>query len=56
MKMSPVGEIAFSCWQTIPDHYPAVDLDAFVVMPNHTHGILPRLCLTGAAIRVSFEM
>nr|MCU0466906.1 transposase [Anaerolineae bacterium] len=31
-------------WQTIPIHYPDVSLDAFVVMPNHIHGIL---CLDG---------
>ena len=29
-----------SCWNAIPDHFPYVTLDAFVVMPNHVHGIL----------------
>jgi REP element-mobilizing transposase RayT len=24
----------------VPDHFPAVGLDAFVVMPNHVHGIV----------------
>jgi putative transposase len=28
-----------SCWDEIPSHFP-VDLDAFVVMPNHVHGIV----------------
>jgi putative transposase len=28
-----------ACWEEIPSHYP-VDPDAFVVMPNHVHGIL----------------
>jgi putative transposase len=27
-------------WQCIPLHVPRVKLDAFVVMPNHVHGIL----------------
>lgn len=28
-----------ACWKEIPSHF-AVDLDVFVVMPNHVHGIL----------------
>ena len=28
------------CWNAVPDHFPNVILDAFVVMPNHLHGIL----------------
>ena len=27
-------------WVSIPDHFPAVSTDAFVVMPNHIHGII----------------
>lgn len=34
------GEIVSRCWQTIPDHFNQVQLDEFVVMPNHIHGIL----------------
>ncbi len=37
---NPNGDIAVACWDGIPQHYPDVDLDAFVVMPNHIHGIL----------------
>lgn len=40
MVLSPIGEIAQSCWQEIPEHFPFVHLDAFVVMPNHVHGVL----------------
>lgn len=40
MILSEIGEIAESCWKQIPDHFPFVKLDAFVVMPNHFHGIL----------------
>jgi hypothetical protein len=40
MILNDVGEIANACWLTIPDHYPQVKLDEFVVMPNHMHGIL----------------
>lgn len=27
-------------WRTLPVRFPQVELDAFVVMPNHVHGIL----------------
>ncbi|MFZ1753943.1 MAG: hypothetical protein WBO46_01625 [Caldilineaceae bacterium] len=38
--LSALGEIALSCWQAIPTHYPQVALDASIVMPNHMHGVL----------------
>jgi REP-associated tyrosine transposase len=34
------GKIAQSCWREIPEHYPMVTLDAFVLMPDHVHGII----------------
>ena len=40
MRLSAHGAIALECWQAIPQHCPHADLDAFVVMPNHMHGIL----------------
>ena len=40
MKPRRVGTIVERCWLEIPLHYPTVALDAFVVMPNHLHGIL----------------
>ena len=40
MCLSAAGDIAAACWRSIPQHYPAVELDAFVIMPNHVHGIL----------------
>jgi putative transposase len=36
----PIGEIAKKYWTEIPDHYPNVTLDEFVIMPDHLHGIL----------------
>ncbi len=33
-------QIAEQCWLSIPDHFPMVQLDEWVVMPNHVHGIL----------------
>ena len=35
-----IGNIANQYWTEIPKHYPFVELDEFVIMPNHIHGIL----------------
>ena len=38
--LSHAGRIVDACWREIPVHFPHVELDDFVVMPNHLHGIL----------------
>jgi len=35
-----IGKIAEKYWMDIPNHFPFVVLDKFVIMPNHMHGIL----------------
>ena len=40
MQLNRMGRIAHACWKAIPDHFPHASLDAFVVMPNHVHGIV----------------
>ncbi len=40
MKLSAIGIIADILWHEIKNHETNVELDAFVVMPNHVHGIL----------------
>ena len=40
MRLSQIGQIATDLWKEIPDHFPFVHLDEFVVMPNHMHGII----------------
>ena len=40
MRLNAAGHIAHQCWSDIPNHFPHVQLDAFIVMPNHVHGIL----------------
>jgi REP element-mobilizing transposase RayT len=40
MYLSEIGHIASQMWYEIPVHFPFIDLDAFVVMPNHIHGII----------------
>jgi len=40
MRLSTLGEFADKYWRGIPDHFPHVTLDEFVIMPNHVHGII----------------
>lgn len=40
MVLNEYGEIAKQCWLEIPVHFPHVQLDEFVIMPNHVHGII----------------
>ena len=38
--MSPMGEIAAQCLREIESHFEGVQLDKWVVMPNHIHAIV----------------
>ena len=38
--LNAVGEIVWEVWTSLESRYPNVELDAFIVMPNHVHGIL----------------
>jgi len=40
MHSSEIGHIASQMWFEMPFQFPFIDLDAFVVMPNHIHGII----------------
>ncbi len=40
MQLNDAGRVVEQCWRDISAHFPHVALDAFVVMPNHVHGVL----------------
>lgn len=40
VRLSSLGEMVLSAWREIPLHCDGVELDVFVVMPNHLHGIV----------------
>lgn len=40
MQLTNIGMIAEKYWIEIPTHYSFIELDAFIIMPNHVHGIL----------------
>ena len=40
LNPTPAGDHVRRVWEDLPNHYRHVRLDAFVVMPNHVHGVL----------------
>ena len=40
MRYTELGQIALDCWLMTPDHFPHIEVDCFVVMPNHVHAII----------------
>jgi putative transposase len=40
MMLNRYGEIVERWWSEIPIHFPGVETGAFVIMPNHVHGII----------------
>jgi len=40
MRVNALGQIVAECWNALPTHFPNVELDAFVIMPNHIHGVI----------------
>lgn len=40
MVLSKIGNIVDKYWRDIPNHFPLVQLDEYIVMPNHIHGII----------------
>ena len=40
MKLNPAGEMVVRFWQKMPEKFSSAALDAFVVMPNHFHGVI----------------
>ena len=39
-KLTDIGEIAYQYFEEIPNHIENVQIDNFVIMPNHVHGII----------------
>jgi REP element-mobilizing transposase RayT len=38
--LNELGLITKNCWENIPEHFPNIELDYFIIMPNHLHGII----------------
>ena len=40
VRLNDLGRVANAVWDEVPLHFPQVQTDAWVVMPNHVHGIV----------------
>lgn len=40
MRLNEAGEMVCRFWEVLPQRFPAIEMDMFVVMPNHLHGIV----------------
>jgi putative transposase len=49
MKLNAAGRMIHYWWNRLPDKYPNIELDEYIIIPNHLHGIIivgadPRVC------------
>jgi len=47
MRLNDAGNLVRTIWQELPTRFPGIELDQFVVMPNHIHGVI---LIVGAAL------
>ena len=40
MRLNDIGRVAHRMWEEIPTHFPQVETNVWVVMPNHVHGVI----------------
>jgi REP element-mobilizing transposase RayT len=55
MILNDYGLVVKKCWLGIPDHFLDANLDLFVIMPNHVHGIIVLHNGRGTACRAPTE-
>jgi len=53
VRLNDIGRIAESAWCEIADHFPGANLDEYVVMPNHLHGIIALVGMTTPQLGVA---
>jgi hypothetical protein len=40
MQLNSIGKVIQKEWQNLAVHFPQIRIDAYVVMPNHFHGVI----------------
>ena len=40
MRLNDAGAMVCRVWEGMPRRFPAIEMDEFVVMPNHVHGVM----------------
>ena len=55
MPVNEYGSILRQCWDDLPSHYLNVQLDEFIIMPNHVHGVIILADIDDMAVGEGFE-
>ena len=48
MPLNEAGQIIQSVWNGLPQFYEGIELDVFIIMPNHVHGVIVLRAVVGA--------
>ena len=40
MRLNDAGQMIETWWHRLPDRFPNIETDAFIVIPNHIHAII----------------
>ena len=40
MRLNKAGQMVNDTWYSLPNRFLSVQLDAYIIMPNHVHGII----------------
>ena len=40
MQLSEAGKVVHRVWEALPDRFPTITIDTYIIMPNHLHGII----------------
>ena len=40
MQLNAAGEMVQRVWDEMPNRFPSIEMNAFIAMPNHIHGII----------------
>jgi len=40
IELNKAGKIIYTVWSELPHYYCGIDIDEFIIMPNHIHGII----------------
>lgn len=49
VRLNDAGKMVEKWWRELANKFPAIELDEFIIMPNHFHGIV---VIVGADLRV----
>lgn len=57
MRLNKAGQMVNDTWHSLPNRFLSVQLDAYIIMPNHVHGIIlitdEKQSVVGATTRVA---